>query len=185
MSRGKFLQARYPRLAAPLRAVASRLNDFAETWGLLDETRRPAKAGNFTVNHVGLVVPNIEEFLAANDVRYKAFQRTVPVVNERQRVREAFITDGSTVIELLEPMGEGSPLRSFLNKNSGGGLVHICFECDDIKEGMQSVTRAGGLAISGPTPDIAFGERPVAFMMLANQVIELVQRESAARGSAS
>jgi methylmalonyl-CoA/ethylmalonyl-CoA epimerase len=179
MSKGDFLKARYPRLAAPLRAVATRLNELAETWGLLDETGTAGKAGNFTVNHVGLVVPNIEEFLAANDVLYAKFQRTVPVVNERQRVREAFITDGGTTIELLEPMGEGSPLRSFLNKNSGGGLVHICFECDDIKEGMQSVTRAGGLAISGPTPDVAFDERPVAFMMLANQVIELVQRPSA------
>ncbi len=179
MSTREFLQLRYPRLAGPLRAVASRLNELAETWGLLDEARSASKAGNFTVNHVGLVVPNIEEFLTANDVLYKTFQRTVPVVNERQRVREAFITDGSTVIELLEPMGEGSPLRSFLNKNSGGGLVHICFECDDITEGMQSVTHAGGLAISGPTPDVAFDERPVAFMMLANQVIELVQRKSA------
>jgi len=80
------------------------------------------------------------------------------------------------VIELLEPTGEGSPLNGFLKKNRGGGLVHVCFDCDDINHAIETVKRAGGLVITGPIPDVAFEERPIAFMLLAEQVIELVQR---------
>lgn len=138
----------------------------------------PALRG-FTVNHVGMAVPNIDTFLAANELLYRNFRKTPAVVNERQHVREVFITDGKTVIELLEPTGEGSPLNGFLKKNRAGGLIHICFDCDDIAQAIKQIKEAGGVVITGPIPDIAFDERPIAFMMLADQVIELVQRPAA------
>jgi methylmalonyl-CoA/ethylmalonyl-CoA epimerase len=87
-----------------------------------------------------------------------------------------FISDGMTTVELLEPKGDKSPLAGFLRKNPAGGLVHVCLECDDITALIASVKAAGGLVITGPLPDVAFDERPIAFCMLANQVIELVER---------
>ena len=115
---------------------ASFINGVAKHYGLLDEEAaapppapKPAAAAaaleGFTVNHVGMAVPNIDAFLASNDILYKNFRKTPAVVNDRQHVREVFITDGKTVIELLEPTGEGSPLNGFLKKNRAGGLIHV------------------------------------------------------------
>ena len=35
---------------------------------------------------------------------------------------------GNTKIELLHPLGENSPIESFLMKKPDGGLHHICIE---------------------------------------------------------
>src|SRR5437899_2559659 len=69
------------------------------------------------INHVGLAVPDIEAFLRKTMPLYEGFSRGPMIENERQKVRELFVTDGSTTVELLEPLGEGSPLQSFLNRN--------------------------------------------------------------------
>src|ERR1700730_19208940 len=66
------------------------------------------------INHVGLAVPDIEAFLRKSTPLYEGFSRGPMIVNERQKVRELYITDGATTIELLEPLGEGSPLQAFL-----------------------------------------------------------------------
>jgi methylmalonyl-CoA/ethylmalonyl-CoA epimerase len=187
------LIARYPVARAGLAKAAKFLNGVAKTYGLLDDEAAPSSPAaspaqasastasvaareGFTINHVGMAVPNIDQFLAANDVLYRNFRKTSAVVNDRQHVREVFISDGKTVIELLEPTGEGSPLNGFLRKNRAGGLIHVCFDCDEINTAIAAIKAAGGVVITGPIPDIAFDERPIAFMMLADQVIELVQR---------
>jgi methylmalonyl-CoA/ethylmalonyl-CoA epimerase len=185
--------ARYPVARAGLAKAAKFLSGVAKTYGLLDDddaasahsARSPAAGAvsvsaldGFTINHVGMAVPNIDQFLAANDVLYRNFRKTSAVVNDRQHVREVFITDGKTVIELLEPTGEGSPLNGFLRKNRAGGLIHVCFDCDEINAAIAAIKAAGGVVITGPIPDVAFDERPIAFLMLADQVIELVQRAS-------
>ena len=43
-----------------------------------------------------------------------------------------FIELPNTKIELLEPLGEGSPIAKFLEKNADGGIHHVCYEVDDI-----------------------------------------------------
>jgi methylmalonyl-CoA/ethylmalonyl-CoA epimerase len=184
--------AQFPIARRGLAQAAKFLNGVAKTHGLLDDDAQASTATvsapvnepladrstlkGFTINHVGMAVANIDAFLAANDVLYHNFRKTSAVVNERQQVREVFVTDGKTVIELLEPTGDASPLNGFLRKNRAGGLIHVCFDCDDIAAAMTTIKQAGGVVITGPIPDIAFDERPIAFMMLADQVIELVQR---------
>ena len=184
--------AQFPLARRNLAQAARFLNGIAKAHGLLDDDAGASASGasaavtepaagpstlqGFTINHVGMAVTNIAAFLAANDVLYRNFRKTSAVINERQQVREVFITDGTTVIELLEPTGDDSPLNGFLRKNRAGGLIHVCFDCDDINAAMSTIKGAGGIVITGPLPDIAFDERPIAFMMLADQVIELVQR---------
>ncbi len=130
----------------------------------------------YTINHVGMAVPDIAKFLVKSSAIFTSFKASKIIVNETQKVREVFFTDGRTVIELLEPMGDDSPLASFLQSNPTGGLVHVCYECDDIDESIIELKETGAKLISGPTPDVAFGDRPIAFLFLAGQVVELVQR---------
>jgi methylmalonyl-CoA/ethylmalonyl-CoA epimerase len=127
------------------------------------------------INHVGLAVPDIEAFLRKTTPLYEGFSRGPMIVNERQKVRELYVTDGATTVELLEPLGEGSPLQAFLNRNPAGGLIHLSLEVIDLDAAIARVTAAGGRLVVGPVPDVAFNERRIAFVYLGGQVTELVE----------
>ena len=133
-------------------------------------TRVPRK-----INHVGLAVPDIAAFLRKTTPLYEGFSCGPMIVNERQKVRELFLTDGATTIELLEPLGEGSPLRSFLNRNPAGGLIHLALEVVDLDTAITRVTAAGGRLVVAPIPDVAFQERRIAFVYLGGQITELIE----------
>jgi methylmalonyl-CoA/ethylmalonyl-CoA epimerase len=128
-----------------------------------------------TINHVGLAVPDIETFLRKTNPLYEGFSRGPMIVNERQKVRELYMTDGATTVELLEPLGEGSPLRAFLNRNPTGGLVHLALEVADLDAAIARVKAAGGLLVVVPVRDVAFNERRIAFVYLGGQVTELIE----------
>ena len=127
------------------------------------------------INHVGLAVPDIEAWLRKTEPLYGGLERGPLIVNERQNVRELCLSDGSTTVELLEPLSESSPLRGFLQKNRYGGLVHLALDVVDLDEAIARVTAAGGRVLAGPVPDVAFEERRIAFVLLAGQVTELVE----------
>jgi methylmalonyl-CoA/ethylmalonyl-CoA epimerase len=130
----------------------------------------------FTVNHVGLAVPCIADYLIAHRALYVGFTQTYLTENAEQQVRQAFLSDGNVTIELLEPTGPTSPLAGFLARTTEGGLVHICFNCDDIHDAVELLRSTGARLISGPTPDVAFEGRPIAFLFIKGQVVELVER---------
>jgi methylmalonyl-CoA/ethylmalonyl-CoA epimerase len=127
------------------------------------------------INHIGLAVPDIEAFLRKTTPLYEGFSRGAVIVNERQKVRELFLTDGATTVELLEPLGEGSPLRAFLDRNPRGGLIHLALEVVDLDAAIARVIAAGGRLIVAPVPDVAFNERRIAFVYLGGQVTELIE----------
>jgi methylmalonyl-CoA/ethylmalonyl-CoA epimerase len=127
------------------------------------------------INHVGLAVLDIEAFLRKTTPLYEGFSRGPMIVNERQNVRELFVTDGATTVELLEPLGEGSPLRGFLNRNPKGGLIHLALDVVDLDAAIARVIAAGGRVVVAPVPDAAFSERRIAFVYLGGQVTELVE----------
>jgi methylmalonyl-CoA/ethylmalonyl-CoA epimerase len=127
------------------------------------------------INHVGFAVPDIEVFLRKSRPLYGGFERGPMIVNERQKVRELFMTDGATTVELLEPLGVGSPLKAFLNRNPSGGLIHLALEVTDLEAAIANVTAAGGRLVVAPVPDVAFNERRIAFVYLGGQVTELIE----------
>ena len=133
-------------------------------------TRAPKK-----INHVGLAVPDIEAFLRKTTPLYEGFSRGPMIVNKRQKVRELFMTDGATTVELLEPLGEGSPLQAFLKRNPTGGLIHLALEVADLDAAIARVTAAGGRLVVVPVPDVGFNERRIAFVYLGGQVTELIE----------
>lgn len=128
------------------------------------------------IDHIGLAVHSIEEFLRQHAALYAGFRRGPVIVNKRQRVREVFITDGRTVLELLEPLSEQSPIAGFLKKNEGGGLLHVALEVDELEPAIAQVRAVGGFLVTGPVPDVAFQGRRIAFVAVGDQVTELVER---------
>ena len=90
------------------------------------------------LNHVGIATPSLDASIAFyRDVMGAALIRD-PFDMAAQGVRVCFVeTPGlagtaGTQIELLEPLGENSPITGFLAKNPEGGQHHLCYEVPDI-----------------------------------------------------
>jgi len=132
------------------------------------------------INHIAIAVPSIDEFLERNRVLYSDFSKGPLIVNATQGVNEMFITDGNTVLELLEPASEASPIAGVLKRNRSGQLVHIALDVDSLETTLRGVEEAGGRTIVRPVPDVAFGGRRIAFVFLNGHVTELIERPSAA-----
>ena len=84
------------------------------------------------LNHVAVVVPDL---LAAADRYRKDLGAAVraPQALPAHGVTVVFVDLPNTRIELLEPLGDASPIRGFLERNPAGGLHHMCFEVADVR----------------------------------------------------
>ncbi|MEZ6021845.1 MAG: VOC family protein [Hyphomonadaceae bacterium] len=86
------------------------------------------------LNHVGVAVPSIDEAKATYRDLYGVPESEMTETRElaAQGVKFAFVNVANSQIELIEPLGEDSPIRNFLAKNPSGGQHHVCFEVEDI-----------------------------------------------------
>ena len=102
------------------------------------------------LNHVGVATPSI----AAAVARYRETMgaTAVSAVTDlpEQGVRVCFIDTPNSQIELLEPLGEASPIARFLVKNPAGGQHHVCFEVPDITEARQWFEGRGARMLGEP-----------------------------------
>ena len=83
------------------------------------------------LNHVAIAVPD----LAAAAARYRDLlgaKVSAPEALPEHGVTVVFVTLANTKIELLEPLGEDSPIANFLARSPAGGVHHLCYEVDDI-----------------------------------------------------
>ena len=80
------------------------------------------------LNHVGVAVPSIKKAVETYRNLYNIQDITEIGEMPDQGVRFCFINLPNSQIELIEPMGDNSPIQNFLDKNPKGGQHHICFE---------------------------------------------------------
>ncbi|HKY82047.1 MAG TPA: methylmalonyl-CoA epimerase [Sphingobium sp.] len=92
------------------------------------------------LNHVGVATPSIERSIAFYRDVMGAETIHTPFDLPAQGVKVCFVdtpgengTNG-TQIELIEPLGENSPIHGFIAKNPAGGQHHMCYEVPDIHE---------------------------------------------------
>lgn len=113
------------------------------------------------LNHIAIAVPD----LAAAAAKYRdllgAEVGAVQALPEHG-VSVVFVDTGNSKVELLEPLGEGSPIAGFLAKNPGGGMHHVCLEVPDLSAAVGKLT-AGGARVLGE-PRIGAHGRPVVFL---------------------
>ncbi|WP_157215249.1 methylmalonyl-CoA epimerase [Flavisphingomonas formosensis] len=92
------------------------------------------------LNHIGVATPSIEASVAYYRDIMGATKIHEPFDMPAQKVKVCFVdTPGEngtagTQIELVEPLGEDSPIHGFLAKNPAGGQHHMCYEVPDIHE---------------------------------------------------
>ena len=84
------------------------------------------------LNHVGVATPSIEKSLELYRTMFGAEPHGPAFDLPAQGVRVCFVDTPNSQIELIEPLGETSPIRAFLEKNPAGGQHHLCYEVPDI-----------------------------------------------------
>ena len=115
------------------------------------------------LNHIAIAVPDIK---AAGKQYKDIFVAKVSDVVEQpdHGVSTVFIDLGNTKIELLEELGENSPIGNFVKKNPKGGMHHICIEVEDINAAINKLNDHE-VAITGTgKPKIGAHGKPVVFL---------------------
>ncbi|MCK7611234.1 methylmalonyl-CoA epimerase [Roseibium sediminicola] len=115
------------------------------------------------LNHVAIAVSDIE---AATSVYRDTLGADVSAKEEQpdHGVSTVFINLPNTKIELLEPLGENSPIAKFLEKNPSGGIHHVCYEVDDIIAARDKLVADGARVLGDGEPKIGAHGKPVLFL---------------------
>jgi methylmalonyl-CoA/ethylmalonyl-CoA epimerase len=130
------------------------------------------------LNHVAIAVHDLE---AASRVYRDMLgaELSAPLPQPEHGVTVVFITLPNTKVELLEPLGEGSPIAGFLARNPEGGIHHICYEVDDIGAARDRLVRDGARVLGGPEPKVGAHGKPVIFLHPKDFCGTLVELEQA------
>ena len=130
------------------------------------------------LNHVALAVPDLAKAVALYEASLGA-EISAPIAQPGQGVTVVFITLPNTKIELLEPLGEGSPIRNFLDRNPAGGMHHVCYEVDDILKARDRLVESGARVLGGGEPGIGAHGKPVLFLHPKDFFGTLIELEQA------
>jgi methylmalonyl-CoA/ethylmalonyl-CoA epimerase len=115
------------------------------------------------VNHIAIAVPDLDAAIAT-------YRDTLGApVSQKQALSDhgvtvVFVELGNTKVELLEPLGETSPIAAFLDKNPSGGMHHICYEVADILDARDRLKAAGARILGDGEPKTGAHGRPVLFL---------------------
>ncbi len=104
------------------------------------------------LNHVGVAVPSIEAAKDTYRMLYGVSDEDITATRDmpEQGVKVAFVNIPNSQIELIEPLGETSPILKFLEKNPAGGQHHVCFEVPDIHEARDAMKARGATVLGEP-----------------------------------
>jgi methylmalonyl-CoA/ethylmalonyl-CoA epimerase len=134
------------------------------------------------LNHVAIAVRDL-------DIAIRHYRDTLgakvsePLALPDHGVTCSFVDLGNSKIELLEPLGEDSPIIKFLERNPAGGVHHLCFEVPDIDDATDKISRSGARIVGARKPKIGAHGNPVVFLHpndFFGTLIELEQVEAKA-----
>jgi methylmalonyl-CoA/ethylmalonyl-CoA epimerase len=129
------------------------------------------------LNHVAIAVPDLA-WAAALYRDVLGAEVSAPVPLPAHGVTTVFVSLPNAKIELLAPLGENSPIASFLERNPAGGMHHLCYEVADIEATRDRLIAAGARVLGDGEPSIGAHGKPVLFLHpkdFAGTLIELEQ----------
>ena len=115
------------------------------------------------LNHIAIATPSLDDAKKT----YKdmlGVKISDPVDQIDHGVKVVFIELPNTKIELLEPLGDNSPIENFLDKNKKGGVHHICFEVEDIDSAIMNLKSDGATILGDGKAKIGAHGKPVIFL---------------------
>ncbi|MEP6828552.1 MAG: methylmalonyl-CoA epimerase [Aestuariivirga sp.] len=130
------------------------------------------------LNHVALVVPDLAAAVATYRRQLGAIV-SAPQALPEHGVTVVFVELSNTKIELMEPLGETSTIRPFLEKNPSGGMHHLCFEVEDILKARDKLVAEGARVLGDGKPKIGAPGKPVLFLHPKDFFGTLIELEQA------
>jgi len=128
------------------------------------------------IDHIGIAVHSLDDKIPLyRDVLGLDYEGTEAV--EDQGVRVAFFRIGESLIELLEPIDEDSPVAKFLDER-GEGIHHLAAGCGDIERARRRVEQ-GGLGLLEDAPREGAHDKLISFVHPADTggvLLELTER---------
>jgi methylmalonyl-CoA/ethylmalonyl-CoA epimerase len=130
------------------------------------------------LNHVAIVVPDLG---AASAIyrRLLGARTSEPQELPEHGVTVVFVDLDNTRIELLEPLGDGSPVKGFLDRNPAGGMHHVCYEVDDIVAARDRLCAAGARVLGDGDPQPGAHDKLVLFLHPKDFCGTLIELEQA------
>ncbi len=130
------------------------------------------------LNHVAVAVPDVA---AAADVYRQLLGAEVsePVALPDHGVTTVFVSLPNTKIELLEPLGDDSPIARFLAAHAAGGVHHLCYEVDDIAAARDRLVAGGARVLGDGEPRTGAHGKPVLFLHPKDFCGTLIELEQA------
>ncbi len=135
------------------------------------------------LNHVGVATPSIARSVALYRDVLGATSFSAPKALPEQGVTVCFVNLPNAQVELLEPLGEASPIHGFLARNPDGGQHHVCFEVPDILAARDEMRAKGARVLGAGEPRIGAHGVPVIFVHpkdMGGVLVELMQEPARA-----
>jgi methylmalonyl-CoA/ethylmalonyl-CoA epimerase len=115
------------------------------------------------LNHVAIAVTDLKRSAALyRDTLGARVSAALP--QPGHGVTVVFVELPNTKIELLEPLGDNSPIAKFLEKNADGGMHHVCYEVDDILAARDRLKALGARVLGDGEPKTGAHGKPVLFL---------------------
>ena len=130
------------------------------------------------LNHVAIAVPDVEQGARTYGAILGA-RVSAPQIEAAHGVRVVFVELPNTKIELLEPYGENSPIKAFLEKNPSGGMHHVCYEVADILAARDHLLKLGARVLGDGNQKTGAHGKPVLFLHPKDFCGTLVELEQA------
>lgn len=111
------------------------------------------------IAHIGIAVRALDELLPL--YRDVLGMPEVPL-DDADGAAIAGLAAGESLVELLQPQTDDSPIARFVAKR-GPGIHHVCFAVDDL-DGTLDKCRAAGLRLIDETPRIGAEGKRIAFL---------------------
>lgn len=115
------------------------------------------------LNHIAIAVPDLE----AATKTYRDIlgaKVSAPQSLPEHGVTVVFVELENTKVELLQPLGEKSPIQGYLDKNTAGGIHHVCYEVADILAARDKLKATGARVLGNGEPKTGAHGKPVLFL---------------------
>ena len=135
-------------------------------------------AASLRLHHMGFVVADIATAMPAFTRSMAAEWDGQIFEDPLQKAKVAFMTTraGDAQIELVQPVGDSSPVQRFLQQ--GGGMHHLCYEVADLEAELAAFRSRGAAIASRPKPAVAFGGRRIAWVITSEKfLVELLEEK--------
>lgn len=130
----------------------------------------------FKLHHIGIAVADMQRAIRDYEQLFAYRLISGPFDDPIQHVSVSFLSRGEddTLMELVAPLGEKSPVTGLLKR--GGGTYHVCYEVPVIETAIDHMTANGAFQISQPVPAVAFAQRRIAWLRTSTGLlVELVE----------